>query len=166
MSLPPKVWTSLVVQSVKNLPAVQKTWVQSLGWDNPLGKEMANHFNIVAWKIPWTEEPGGLQSMGLQRVRHDWATEQQQPTWLQGRNASAAEALPLYREQSPETQEGCVGPHFWEMLMGFHTLFLGGEHPLYSVYNLKSNFLELCWKIIKLYDTVSPWIRRENKSHH
>ena len=137
-------------------------WVRRIPWK----RKWQPTPSILAWGIPWTEEPGGLQSMGLQRVSHDWATEQQQPTWLQGRNASAAEALPLYREQSPETQEGCVGPHFWEMLMGFHTLFLGGEHPLYSVYNLKSNFLELCWKIIKLYDTVSPWIRRENKSHH
>ena len=145
---------------------MQEKWVYPWVGRIPWKRKWQPTPSILAWGIPWTEEPGGLQSMGLQRVRHDWATEQQQPTWLQGRNASAAEALPLYREQSPETQEGCVGPHFWEMLMGFHTLFLGGEHPLYSVYNLKSNFLELCWKIIKLYDTVSPWIRRENKSHH
>ena len=145
---------------------MQEMWVYPWVGRIPWKRKWQPTPSILAWGIPWTEEPGGLQSMGLQRVRHDWATEQQQPTWLQGRNASAAEALPLYREQSPETQEGCVGPHFWEMLMGFHTLFLGGEHPLYSVYNLKSNFLELCWKIIKLYDTVSPWIRRENKSHH
>ena len=145
---------------------MQEMWVYPWVGRIPWKRKWQPTPSILAWGIPWTEEPGGLQSMGLQRVRHDWATEQQQPTWLQGRNASAAEALPLYCEQSPETQEGCVGPHFWEMLMGFHTLFLGGEHPLYSVYNLKSNFLELCWKIIKLYDTVSPWIRRENKSHH
>ena len=75
MSLPPKVWTSLVVQSVKNLPAVQKTWVQSLGWDNPLGKEMANHFNIVAWKIPWAEEPSIQQFMGISRVGHNLTTK-------------------------------------------------------------------------------------------
>ena len=59
---------------VKNLPAVQETWVQSLGWEDPLKKEMATHSSIIAWKISWTEEPGGLQSMGSQRVRHDWAT--------------------------------------------------------------------------------------------
>ena len=51
---------SLVVQSVKSLPAVQETWGQSLGWEDPLQKEMANHSSILAWKIPWTEEPGGL----------------------------------------------------------------------------------------------------------
>ena len=63
---------------VKNLPAVRKTWFQSLGWEDPLEKEMATHFSILAWRIPWTEELGGLQSMGSQRVGHDWATEQQE----------------------------------------------------------------------------------------
>ena len=62
---------SLVAQSVKNLPAVQETWVWSLGWEDVLEKEMATHSSILAWKISWTEEPGGLQSMGLQSVRHD-----------------------------------------------------------------------------------------------
>ena len=61
---------SLVAQSVKNLPAVQETRVPSLGWEDPLEEEMATHSDILAWKIPWTEEPGGLQSMGLQTVGH------------------------------------------------------------------------------------------------
>ena len=56
---------------VKNLPAMQQTWVRSLSWEDPLEKEMATHSSILAWRIPLTEEPGGLQSMGLQRVRHD-----------------------------------------------------------------------------------------------
>ena len=64
-------WASLVAQLVKNLPAVQETWIWSLGWEDPLEKEMATHSSILAWKISWTEEPGGLQSMGLQRVGHD-----------------------------------------------------------------------------------------------
>ena len=55
---------------VKNLAAIWKTGVRSLGQEDPLGKEMASHSNIPAWEIPWTEEPGGLQSMGLQRVGH------------------------------------------------------------------------------------------------
>ena len=55
---------------VKNLPAVQKMWIQSLGREDPLEKEIATHFSILAWEIPWTEEPGGLQSTGSQRVRH------------------------------------------------------------------------------------------------
>ena len=58
---------SLVAQSVKNLPAVQETWVLSLGWEDPLEKEMATHSSILAWKISWREEPCGLQSMGLQK---------------------------------------------------------------------------------------------------
>ena len=52
----------------------QETRVQSLGWEDPLGEEMATHSSILAWKIPWTEEPGGLESMGSQRVRHDCST--------------------------------------------------------------------------------------------
>ena len=60
-----------VVQTIKNLPAMQETWIQSLGQKDPLEKNMATHSRILAWRIPWTEEPGGLQSMGSQRVRHD-----------------------------------------------------------------------------------------------
>ena len=60
---------SLVVQMVKHLPAMQETWVQSLAWEDPLEKEMATHSSILAWQIPWTEEPGRLQ--GSRRVRHD-----------------------------------------------------------------------------------------------
>ena len=62
---------SLVAQMVKNLPAVLKTWVQSLGQEDPLEEEMATHSTVLAWRSPWTEEPGKLQSMGLHRVRHD-----------------------------------------------------------------------------------------------
>ena len=66
-----KVLASLVAQLVKNLPAVQETWIQSLGWEDPLEKEMATHSSILAWRIPWMEEPGRLQSAGLQRVGHN-----------------------------------------------------------------------------------------------
>ena len=62
---------SFVAQSVKNLPAVQETRVRSLDWEDPLEKEMATYASILAWTISWTEEPGGLQSMGSQRVGHD-----------------------------------------------------------------------------------------------
>ena len=62
---------AFIAQSVKNLPAVQETWVRSLRREDPLEKEMATHSSILAWKIPRTEEPGGLQSMGLQKVGHD-----------------------------------------------------------------------------------------------
>ena len=62
---------SLVAQLVKNLPAMQETQVQSLDWENPLEKEMATQSSILAWRIPWTEESGGPQSMGSQSVRYD-----------------------------------------------------------------------------------------------
>ena len=64
-------WASVVAQIVKNLPAMQETRVRSLGREDPLEKGMAPHFSILAWRIPWTEEPGGLQSVGSQRVRRD-----------------------------------------------------------------------------------------------
>ena len=63
-----------MAQLVKNLSAVQETRVPSLGWEDPLEMEMTTHSSILAWKISWTQEPGGLQSMGLQRVSHDCVT--------------------------------------------------------------------------------------------
>ena len=66
-----KEWASLVAQMVKNPPAMRETSVQSLGPEDPLKKGMATHPSILAWRIPWTEEPGGLQSTGLQRVKRN-----------------------------------------------------------------------------------------------
>ena len=65
---------SLVAQMVKNMPAMQETRILSLGWENPLKEGMAPHPNSLAWRTPWTGEPGGLQSMESRRVRHDWTT--------------------------------------------------------------------------------------------
>ena len=62
---------SPVAQMVKNLPAMPETWFRSLGWEDPLKKGMATHSSILAWRIPWTEEPDGLQSTGSQRIGHD-----------------------------------------------------------------------------------------------
>ena len=67
----PSSLTSLVAQMVKHLPTMQETWVQSLGQEDPLEKAMATHSSTLAWKIPWTEELGGLQSVGSHRVGHD-----------------------------------------------------------------------------------------------
>ena len=64
-------WASVVAQLVKNSPAMRETWDQSLGWEDPLEKEMAIHSSTFAWRIPWTEEPGGLGSMVSQRVGQD-----------------------------------------------------------------------------------------------
>ena len=66
-----KIRASLVAQMVKNPPLMWGTWVQSLDWEDPLEKGMATHSSILAWGIPWTEEPGGLSSIGQQRVGHD-----------------------------------------------------------------------------------------------
>ena len=66
---------SLVAQLVKNLPAMQETWIRSLAWEDPLEQGMATHSSILAWRIPWTEEPAGLQSMGSQRIRHNRVTK-------------------------------------------------------------------------------------------
>ena len=63
-----------MVQMVKHLPTMLETWVRSLGQEDPLEKEMATHSSTLDWRIPWREEPGRLQSMGSQRVGHDWAT--------------------------------------------------------------------------------------------
>ena len=72
----PSKWrTSLVAQTEKCLPTMWETQVWCLGWEDPLEKEMATHSSTLPWKIPWTEKPGSLQSMGLQRVTHDWATK-------------------------------------------------------------------------------------------
>ena len=65
------IWASLVAQTVKNLPAMQEIKVQSLDWEDPLEKGMATHSRILTWISPWTEEPGGLQSMGSQTDGHD-----------------------------------------------------------------------------------------------
>ena len=67
------ICSSLVVKMVSNLPAMKEIWVWSLGEEDSLEKGIATHSSILAWRIPWTEEPGGLQSMGSQRVRHNWA---------------------------------------------------------------------------------------------
>ena len=80
LTLAVKKLAVLVAQQSRICLAMQEPWVQFLVWEDPLEEEMATHSSILAWKIPWTEEPGGLQSVGLQRVRHDLATEQQQTT--------------------------------------------------------------------------------------
>ena len=76
-----------MAQLVKNPPAMQKTQVQSLGWEDPLEKGITIHSNILVWRIPWTEEPGRLQFLGLRRVGHDWVTNILKGTTLKGNSA-------------------------------------------------------------------------------
>ena len=82
-----------MAQLVKNLPAMQETRVRSLGWADPLEQGMATQISIPAWRIPWTEEPGGLQSMGLQRVGHNLTTK---PPLDTGALGSGADPTPLF----------------------------------------------------------------------
>ena len=77
-------WASLVAQRLKHLPAMWETQVLSLGWEDPLEKEVAAHSSILGWKIPWTEEPGGIQSTGSQRVGHNGATSLSLFTFKEG----------------------------------------------------------------------------------
>ena len=76
------VSSSLVAQRLKRLPAIRETWVRSLGWEDPLEKEMATYSSILAWKIPWAEKPGRLQSIESKEVRHDWASNISLYNWL------------------------------------------------------------------------------------
>ena len=100
----------LEAQSVKNLPAVQETWVRSLGLEDPLEKEMATYFSILAWKTSWTEEPSGLQSMGSQRVGHDWATN----TYLLTYPVSHFSGFSCWVTQALGAQASVVGaPRLW-----------------------------------------------------
>ena len=81
-------WASQVAQLVKNLPAMQETQeipVWLLDWEDPLEEGMATHSSVLAWRIPWTEEPGGLQSIGLQRVGHDWSDLAHELRFLQNK---------------------------------------------------------------------------------
>ena len=79
MGSPPEEGIGYILQyslaSSVNLPATWETWVWSLGWEDSLDEGMATHSSILTWRVPWTEEPGGLPSMGLQRVRHNWETK-------------------------------------------------------------------------------------------
>ena len=90
---------SLVAQTVKNPPATQDTWVQSLGWEDPLEKRMVTPSGDLAWRIPWTEKPGSLQSMGSQRAGHDWVTN--------------THTFPSYREASWHIANKHDPSHSW-----------------------------------------------------
>ena len=97
--------TIQLAQRLKRLPPMRETWVQSLGQEDPLEKEMVTHSSILAWRIPWTEKPGRLQSMGLQRVGHDWAislsfflsaVSQKSDTWTSAPPSPSFSSCPLF----------------------------------------------------------------------
>ena len=102
-----------MAQTVKNSPATWKTWVRSLGWEDSLEKGSATHFSILAWRIPWTEELGRLQSMGPPRVTHDWATF----TWF-------LRAYSLTDQAAPPIEVQVLGAHLDSDFVGSLTLLL------------------------------------------
>ena len=100
---------SVVSQMVQNLSAVQETWVQSLGWKAPLEKEMATHSSILARRIPWTEEPGGLQSVGLQRVGHNWVANTY-TQWFSRVQDEVAQSCPILYDPMDSCPPGLLHP--------------------------------------------------------
>ena len=93
---------------------MQETWVQSLGWEDPLGKEMATHSSILACRIPWTEEPGRLHSMGLQRIRHNWVTNTFTfQCWLQEQRLKFQPCTDLHTGQLEHRMFPFLGVNRW-----------------------------------------------------
>ena len=123
--------TSLVAQMVKYLSTMQETWVLSLGWKDPVEKEMANHLSTIAWKIPWTEGPGRLQSMGSQRVGHDWATSLFSPVLLPG-NSHRWKSLVGYSPWRGQESDMTEQLHF---LLSFIIIETNGILTLSTLYN-------------------------------
>ena len=112
-----------VAHTIKNLPAMQETRVHSLGWKVPLEKGMAIHFSILAWRIPWTEEPGGRQSMRSQRVRHNRETNTHTACWL---NWTATAHIYQRLENQPQplrTIVKCQPPDEKEVELSMHFFF-------------------------------------------
>ena len=104
-------WASLVAQRLKRLPGMQETRVWSLGWEDPLEKEMAAHSSTLAWRIPWMEQHGRLQSMGSQRVGHDWATSLLLSTFMHWRRKW--QPTPVFLPGESQGRESLVGCHLW-----------------------------------------------------
>ena len=132
---------------VKSLPVIQETQVPSLGQEDPLEKEMATHSSILAWEIPWTEEPDGLQSMGSQRVGHDWATNPLVEAWgsrgprrwricLKSHNMSSPTERDLHLHCASRLEKS------WNEAFGFYIyrgIFFEGlswEYPCHVKWNL------------------------------
>ena len=130
----------LLAQTVKCLPTMWETWVRSLGQEDRLEKEMATHSSTLAWKIPWTVEPGSLQSMGLQRVRHDWVTK-----------------LSNFHTYTACTLEDIQKFLFWWMDVWIDSGWAGCFHPHYQLRRLQVS--TICWWVMKLnlQPKLSSW---------
>ena len=106
-----RTWASLVAQTVKNLPIMQETWVRSLGQEDRTEKGMAIHSNILAWRVPRTEEPNDLQSMGSLRVGHDWETSLLLFTFMRWRRKW--QPTPVFLPGESQGPGSLVGCHLW-----------------------------------------------------
>ena len=135
----------LVAQTVKNLPAVRETWVQSLGWEDPLEKEVSTHCSILSRKIPWTEEPGRLQSMESQSIRHNWMT-----------NTFSAKLAWFLGEGPVQVLENCYNEQiiFKMNKLSFFLFFL----PIIpSVLPSLSYSCPIFWSATHIYEVVLGW---------
>ena len=130
---------SLVAQMVKNLPAIQETWVRFLGWEDPLEKGMATHSSILTWRNPWTEEPGGLQSMELQRVRHNWATNTHIHT------PGSASLQRLHFQQRQDSCQQLQQPTFSDLMLSFFSTF--GISPKPNCRWLERGYMTTLWTV-------------------
>ena len=152
LTLPiPTALASLEAQMVKNLPAVQETWVQSLGQEDPLEKGTATHSRILAWRISRTQEPGGLQSMGSQRVGHNWLFLSTMEGLLhEGRalpQGSKIIAPIIWTWTWHLTTLGFAEFWGWQLLIERHKQYIG----LRKIFGVMSNSLltsSKCWKIM------------------
>ena len=99
-------WSQLFVPAFFFFFFLAEDWVQSLGWENPLEKEMANHSSVLAWKVPWTEEPGGLQSLWSHRVGHNWATNYWNLFFVSTWRPIGGYSLPFSQSSIKRTQRG------------------------------------------------------------
>ena len=133
---------------VKNLPAKQKARVRSLGGEDPLEKAVATHSSILAWEIPWTEEPGGLWSTGSQRVGHDWATEQQQIIRLLV-NAWKSQYVLTKGVTILSLVEICFPPSFFSFLH-FHFIFINPNADQNQIVDANISILKSVLKEIEL----------------
>ena len=147
-----------VAQMVNNLPAMQETCVQSLGQEDSLEREMATHSSVLAWRIPWTEEPGGIQSMGLQRVGHDWATNTH--TLCSQRAFLHKNSLRIFdtsRNSEKIERKHTLWPFPWKTLhsKGF---FFGGGYLYFCFYFL-------LWIDFRFIEELQTWYRLPHNLH-
>ena len=158
-------WVAPLAQTVKNPPAKRETWVRSPGWEDTLEECMATHSSILAWRIPWIEEPDGLQSIGLQRVRHNWSDLVCTHTHLQ---YSCLEN-PIDRGALWATVHGVTKSQTWLSNFTSLTMYFGYKYicPLHDNYTLKVFKFKINWpnlhtKVNKKYKQLT---RKLGKAH-